>query len=153
MEMPSEVREILHSGYAVAAELPAPRPEMRAFVMVIPRVPSPHKCPEAWDKRTCKPMLRDVSFIHGYEVRYLLHHEKFTDTEWGWDYDYVLDDETTRAHRTFVEQIDDIEAALSAWSVAMADLQDPGPFDSSLVNSPIEYYLDRPTDRPHLWRE
>ena len=83
MYMPIEVMSILHSGYEVATELPAPHPEMRAFVMVIPRVPSPHYHPEAWDKRTGKPVLRDVSFISGYELRYLLHHAKYTDTDWG----------------------------------------------------------------------
>ena len=143
----------LHSGHEVVAEVPAPHPEMRSFVIVIPRVPNIREHPEAWIRGFGQPTLRDAASISGYEVRYFLLHEKYTDTEWGWDYDYVLDDETTRVKRVFVQTDQEIEGALSPWSVIMAELHDPGQFDSSLVNSPIDSYLDRPAERPHLWRD
>lgn len=151
MALPVEVIDRLHLGREVATEVPAPLPDKRAFVMVIPQVPPLHRDRGAWNEEAWvigtgeEAKLRDPGFISGYEVRYLLHHAKYTDTEWGWDYDHVLDDESTRIKRVFVQHEDNIEAALATWSVDAAALTKPGDFDSSLVNSPLNYYLDRRT--------
>jgi hypothetical protein len=48
--------------------------------------------------------LKDPSFISSFEIRYLEHHARYTDEEWGWDYDYVLDDQTTRVRRVYVKK-------------------------------------------------
>jgi len=42
-------------------------------------------------------------------------------------------------------------AAIAPWLEDLSQLQEPEKFDSSLVNSPIEYYLNQPEERPHLW--
>jgi len=70
------------------------------YDMVITQVPNPHETPEAWIHWGHRPgpndggviRLKDPSFISGFEIRYLEHHARYTDEEWGWDYDYVLDD-------------------------------------------------------------
>lgn len=160
MAIPNTVLNILRSGKPVAAEVTPLRPEFRAFIMVIPQAPSPHENPEAWIHWGHHPYptdnggairLKDSSLISGFEVRYLEHHAKYTDNDWGWDYDYVLDDVTTRAKRIFVTQEDDIEAAIVFWLEDLSKFQEPNNFDSSLVNSPIETYLNCPDERRHLW--
>ena len=146
----------MQSGKSVAAELKAMRPEFRAFIMIIPKVPSPHENLDAWIPYLPYPSesikLKDNSFINGFEIRFLEHDIKYTDEDWGWDYDYVLDDNTTRIKRVFVSQENEIESALAAWLKDLSQLQEPANFNSSLVNSPIESYLDRPDERPHLWK-
>ncbi len=127
--------------------------------MVIPEVPTIHQYPEAWlnadmvgiPSHAPLPKLRGPASIGGYEIRYIVHNAKYTDTDWGWDYDMVLDDKTTRIRRIFVSDENGIEAALSPWLNAMSLFRSQGEFDSSLVNSPIEGYLSRPEERPHLW--
>ena len=158
MSIPLETLNQLSYGKAIAAELPASDPNRRAYIMVIPQAPSIHEHPEAWlhsdrigSAFAPTPVLRDPALITGYEIRYLEHDAKYTDTEWGNDYDCVLDDETTRARRVFVQNEDEIEAALSPWPSEMEQLRAPQHFDSSLVNSPITGYLNRAEERPHLW--
>lgn len=160
MPLPLDIIEILHSGKAVACELSAENPLHRAFVMVIPQVPGVHKQPELWLNAgrigglpyALGPTLRDSASISGYEIRYLAHDAKYTDTEWGWDYYCVLDDKTTRVQRVFVSAEGDIEAALSSWLNNLLFFRPVNEFDSSLVNSPIDGYLNRPDERPHLWK-
>lgn len=150
MSIPTKATNILRQGRIVGAELAAPRPEFRAFVLIIPQIPD----------QTENPLLRneggviglkDPSLINGYEVRHLEHHAKYTDEEWGMDYDYVLNDTTTRIKRIYVKREDEIEIALTQWLKDLSELKEPDDFDSSLVNSPIDYYLNRPEERPHLW--
>ena len=159
MAIPDKVLSILRSGKPVAAELIATRQDFRAFVMVIPQVPNPHENPDAWIHWGHRPnpneggiiRLKDSSSISGFEVRYLEHHAKYTDEDWGWDYDYVLDDSTTRVKRVFVTNEAEIEAAVAYWLKDLLQLREPDNLDSSLVNSPIEGYLNRPNERKHLW--
>lgn len=157
MLIPQEMLARLYMGRLVAAELPVPQPGFRAFVVVLPQVPDLRTQPEAWaegdwDNRLYRePTLRSPSFIRGYEVRYLLHHAKYTNSEWGWDYDHVLADKTTRVQRMFVEREDEVEAAVTKWLPDVVGLQAPGNFDSSLVNSPLNYYLDNSEGLSHLW--
>lgn len=159
MAIPDQIRKLLHSGRTVAAEIKARQPNHRAFILVIPQVPDPRQTPEAWIHWGHTPTpneggvirLKDPSFISGFEIRYLEHHAKYTDEEWGWDYDYVLDDETTRVSRVFVANEGEIRAAISPWLEDLTQLQEPDKFDSSLIHSPLDYYLDRPNERPHLW--
>jgi hypothetical protein len=159
MSISSKALNALRQGRIVGAELAAPRPDFRAFVLVIPQVPDPYKNPDAWIHWGHRPFrneggvinLKDPSLITGYEIRYLEHHAKYTDEEWGMDYDYVLDDTTTRIKRIYIKRVDEIENSLEPWLKDLSRLEDPHNFDSSLVNSFIDYYLDRPDERPHLW--
>jgi hypothetical protein len=129
------------------------------YVMVIPQVPTAHEKPELYLYAGPRyfgsgyvPVLRDHSSISGYEIRYVEHDAKYTNTDWGYDYDMVLDDESTRVQRRFVSSEGEIEAALLPWITDHTRLTSPEAFDSSLVNSPIDTYLDRREERPHLWR-
>lgn len=159
MALSEKILNILRSGHPVAAELKPTRDEFRAFVMVVPQVPNPHENPDAWIHWGHRPQpnaggvirIKDASFINGFEIRFLEHHAKYTDEDWGWDYDYILDDTTTRIKRVFVLKEDDIESAIEPWLKDLSQLQEPGNFDSSLINSPIDYYLNRSDERPHLW--
>lgn len=155
MAIPEKILNILRSGKPVAAELSANRADFKAFVMVIPQVPSPQENPHAWIPYRPHPSeqirLKDSSFIKGFEIRFLEHHAKYTDENWGLDYDYVLNDTTTKVKRVFVSQENEIESAITVWLEDLSQLQEPSNFDSSLVNSPIDSYLNRPDERPHLW--
>ena len=156
MNISQEIRNILNCGRSVAAEIATTQSDMCAFVVIIPSVPDRHNHPEAWREWADKSfgpayVLKDSSYITGYEIRYLRHDAKYTDTEWGWDYDLVLNDQTTRIKRVFVEKEDEIEKAIKSWLEDLSWLRPAEEFDSSLVDSPLDYYLDRPDERPHLW--
>lgn len=151
MNISGEAINILRQGRIIGAELNPPRLDFRAFVLVIPQVS------EQGGNLLMKNEggiigLDDSSLISGYEIRYLEHHAKYTDVEWGMDYDYVLDDITTRVKRIFVTQEDEIAAALAQWFKDLPVFTTPDDFDSSLANSLIDSYLNRPNERPHLWR-
>jgi hypothetical protein len=75
----------LHQGYAIAAEIPTEEPQMRAFVVVLPKYPSREENPDAWIQvAKFLPRIRDASFIRGYQVRLVVHHEKYAAPEYGW---------------------------------------------------------------------
>jgi len=119
-------------------------------------MPDRYNHPEAWREWADKSLgpayvLKDSSYITGYEIRYLRHDAKYTDTEWGWDYDLALNDQTTRIKRVFVEKEDEIEQAIRPWLKDLSWLSPAEEFDNSIVDSPLDYYLDRPYERPHIW--
>ena len=154
MSLSLEMLARLRSGQDAAAEIASHHTAMRSYVLVIPQAPKRRENPAIWRQaKDSQYYLVDAASITGYEIRYLLHHEKYTDTNWGLDYDYVLDDETTRVRRVFLRNENEIEAAIERFGADVAALCDPDNFDSSLLNSPIDYYLDRPMERPHLWQE
>ncbi len=153
MTLPLKTIARLESGRAVAAEVTAPQPDTRAYVVILPQTPDSHEHPDRWlQSGTGEPWLRDPGDITGYEIRYLQHHAKYTDTDWGRDYDQVLGDTTTRVKRIFVSTTEDIELALVPWIAEGISFQHPHTFDSSLVSSPLEAYLDRRDAYPHLWQ-
>jgi hypothetical protein len=59
------------------------------------------------------------------------------------DYDYVFDDSTTRVKRICVKREEEIGVALEQWLKDLSELKEPDDFDSSLVHSPIDGYLNR----------
>ena len=137
----------------MAAEVKAPQPDSRAYIVIIPQTPNRHEHPDRWlQSGTGEPWLRDTNDISGYEIRYLQHRAKYTDAEWGWDYDQVLADVTTHIRRIFVQAIDDIVPAIAPWINENTAFQHPHTFDSSLVSAPIEGYLERLEEYPHLWK-
>jgi hypothetical protein len=64
----------------------------------------------------------------------------------------VLGDSTTRIKRTFVPTVEAITPAMTEWITEHTVFQHPHVFDSSLVSSPIEGYLEQVDVYPHLWR-
>jgi hypothetical protein len=124
--------------------------------MVVPRVRHFFEGPglQGWhdtDSRILAHGTYNASVGCGYEIRYLKHKAKYTDTDWGWDYDLVLADEATRVKRLFVEAEAEIAPALTVWLTDLSTLQPAENIDSSLVNSPLDVYLACPEDFPHLW--
>lgn len=124
-----EVFRKLSLGDSLAFELENHSPQMKTYVVIIPR-----------------------KLESNYEIRYLEHNEKYTDTDWGMDYDYVLDDKTTRVKRLFIENEAEILNFLTNWGKSFSDLKPIDDFDSSLIHSPIDSYLENPNERSHLWK-
>jgi hypothetical protein len=153
MILPPNIIARLQYGRSVATEVAASQPDMRAYVMVIPQAPLRRDHSDLWIQQgTGEPWLRDPDLITGYEIRYFCHHAKYTELDWGWDYDQVLADTTTRIKRVFVSTLEEIAPALDAWHTDVTALHHPHTLDSSLVSSPIDAYLERPDERPHLWQ-
>lgn len=149
--VPQSVRARLMSGCAVAAEVPAPILEHRAFVLVIPLVPLQTDQLELWSHAgTGAAWLRDAAAIAGYEIRYIQHHAQYTDEVWGMDYDRVLADPTTRVRRIVVDNQDMLARALAPWLTDLSHLGHPDVCDSSLVTSPLDGYLNQGVMYPHL---
>jgi hypothetical protein len=149
----------LRRGHPVAARLPEPAPGMVAYIMVIPRVrhffeSHAGRSVRDWvvvDSRILAFGTYALSDNQGYEIRYLRHRDRYTETDWGFDYDLVLDDETTRVKREMVERREEIPAALRKWLTDGSGFLPATRFDSALVNSFLDSYLNRPKrDRPHL---
>jgi hypothetical protein len=96
--------------------------------------------------------------ITSYEVRYIRHKDIYTDTEWGSDYDQVLADETTRTKRHIVLRTEnnlELVNCLSLYSFDVTDFKHLLPyenFDSALVDSPIENYIENEKTFPHLFK-
>jgi hypothetical protein len=157
MAIPPKILNLLYRGWEVAAELLSKDPDFRTYVLIIPQAPQPYYHPAMWkqSKDVCpgKLMLNTPDSVQGYEVRYLHHHSKYTDTDFGWDYDIVLEDVTSRVCRKFVQTEEELETQLNQWLSDLSRLELSEEFDSSLVGSPITAMLDKPTDYPHLWQD
>lgn len=154
-DLPTPIRARLATGHPVGAEIPAAREGSRAFILVLPRAPDPHKYPEAWFGLSgvlpgLTMQLKDPRSISGYEIRYIEHDAKYTEEHCGWDSDYVLADPTTRVRRTFVLDEADLGPGLAPWLRTFDQLGPTWHFESALVNSPIDWYLDQPERFPHL---
>jgi hypothetical protein len=154
LAIPPYVQDRLARGHQIGAEVLAGQDGRRAFVVVLPDVPDPHKHPEAWLGLDGVPprltmQLRDPRSVRGYEVRHLEHDAKFTDQEWGSDYDLVLADPSTRVRRTFVQSEAELAEALAPWSSFLRDFVDAMLLDCPLVG-PIDWYLEQPERYPHL---
>lgn len=152
----------LHRGLPVAAQIPQALPDTVAYLLVIPRVERLFEEPDCGrrsarrvvDARTLPRGTYNRLDNRGYEIRLIRHDARYTDEEWGWDYDLALDDETTRVRRLFVEEERVLPAALAPWREAADALGSAEPLDSTLVNSVLDWYLDQPRKiRRHLWRE
>jgi hypothetical protein len=104
MALPAKILARLNYGKEIAMEVAA-KPGMRAFVSIIPQVPDVKEHPDAYfyeGENRPRHRLLDPSLIVGYEIRWLTHKAKYTNVDWGGDYDIVLADKTTRIKRQFV---------------------------------------------------
>jgi hypothetical protein len=157
MSIPPKILNYLYRGWEVAAELFSKDPNFRTYILIIPQAPEPHYYPDIWrqskDIRPGKLMLNTPNSVQGYEIRYLHHHFKYTDTDFGWDYDIVLEDLTSRVRREFIQTEDELENKLNQWLSDLSQLELSEEFDSSLVGSPITTMLNLSNDYPHLWQD
>lgn len=112
-----EPNEKLASGLELAAQVPLPNSSMRRYAHVIPR-------------------------SNGYEVRLITHVEKYTEESFGFDYDYAMQDPTTRVRRIFVDTVSAAISRLASWDCPEDRLVSPNVLDSCLINSPIDAYLE-----------
>ena len=157
MSLPPTILDILHSGWGVAAKLPAAA-DMRAYIVVLPQTRGRHEQPEAWYNidwalRNPRFVLRNPASITGYEIRYLPHKAEYNE-EWGWDTDAVLADKTTRIRRVFVQAESEIETALLPWLTDLSLLRHRLEFsNSSLLNFLGDWEIEQVKENPHLWNE
>ena len=86
-----------------------------------------------------------------FDVRVITHNPRYTEEQFGWDYDYAILDSTTRISRFHPLDWPAVCERLNLLDVDIDDLQPPASIDSCLVNSPIDSYL-LPDRHPHLWR-
>ena len=142
LAIPPDILDKLHRRVTLAAEVPTSEPEMRAFVVVIPKVTAP------------EPTTHNLSPVLGYEVCYVRHHARWEANYYY--YDEAKADKLTRAKRVFVLRQPNegaLIAALREWGVAPSRLQRLHEFNSALVSYTSNYLFYKPDDFPHLWEE
>lgn len=122
-EPPQEQK--LAKGIALAASIQVADPMMRRYAHVIPL---------GGDR---------------FELRLITHHERFSETNYGWDYDYALKDLRTRVTRIEIVGIPAVFSQLAKWGTSESTLKATREFDSCLINSPLDYYI-LPGRVPHL---
>jgi len=76
-----------------------------------------------------------------YELRMITHAARFTETAYGFDYDYAMQDAQTRVERRFVTGIPALDLLLQEYAIDEAMLCSIDAFDSCLLHGPIEAYL------------
>lgn len=96
--------------------------------------------------------------VIGYQVRFIMHKETYTDEHWGLDYDHVLADESTRVQSAYVIRSADnkeLETLLSLFNINPRDFcrLTNNCYNSALLDSPIDAYLVGPSTFPHLQLE
>lgn len=146
MELPELLLEYLHrKKVRVGFEIIGAEPGMKAYVLIFPI-----------EKKEEQIYRNNLLPIASYEVRYIKHKEEYTDTKWGLDYDYVLEDKDTRIKRFFIERNNEnsnLLKVLSEFDIDFEDFKRLNFFDSALTDSPIKYYLKDKSIFPHLWKE
>lgn len=155
MALSPKILARLNYGKEIAVEVAA-KPEMRAFVSIIPQVPDVKEQPDAYfyeGENRPRRRLLDPSLIIGYEIRWLTHKAKYTDVDWGGDYDIVLADKTTRIKRQFVGPEISIQEAVAPWLTDLSFFTHPLDLDSSLLDNWVPGYSDDPEKFSHLWLE
>ena len=146
MELPELLLEYLHrKKVGVGFEIIGAELGMKAYVLIFPI-----------EKKEEQIYRNNLLPIASYEVRYIKHKEEYTDTKWGLDYDYVLEDKDTRIKRFFIERNNEnsnLLKVLSEFDIHFEDFKRLNFFDSALTDSPIEYYLKDKSIFPQLWKE
>lgn len=136
-----DILDKLHRRVTLAAEVPTSEPEMRAFVIVIPKVTVP------------EPTTHNLSPVVGYEIRYIRHHAEYTADKYGHEADQIFVEETTRLKRIFVERQPNEGALIAALRKYLADLsllQRSREFNSAVVEFLTEEDLEVYAKLPHL---
>jgi hypothetical protein len=107
----------LANGIELAASIPFANAAMRRYAHVIPQT-------------------------DGYELRLITHLERYTEESFGYDYDYAMQDQTTRLQRLFVDNVSSAISHLASWGCTEKMLVPPTSLDSCLVNSPLDAYFE-----------
>lgn len=148
MKLPEELLECLNiKKVKMCVEVISFEDKMKAYLVIFPI--------EEKKEQTYKTNLLPII---SYEVRYIRHKSIYTDSEWGYDYDHVLADETTRIKRHFVLRTEnnlELVKCLSLYTFDVKGFKSVFPddnFDSALVNNPIETYLINQKIFPHLFK-
>lgn len=114
MELPELLLEYLHrKKVRVGFEIIGAEPGMKAYVLIFPI-----------EKKEEQIYRNNLLPIASYEVRYIKHKEEYTDTKWGLDYDYVLEDKDTRIKRFFIERNNENSNLLKVLSEFDIDFED-----------------------------
>ena len=91
-----------------------------------------------------------------YEIRLIKHKDIYTHEKWGYDWDYVLDDKTTRIKRIFVNRADgnnELEKVLTSLDIDINDFNRLRIYDSPVLDNVIDCYFEHPCQSPHLWED
>ncbi|MCP1224812.1 hypothetical protein [Sebaldella sp. S0638] len=146
MELPESLLEYLHrKKVKVGFQVNNTEDGMKAYVLIFPV----EKEEEQKYKNNLLPVV-------SYEIRYIKHKEIYTDSEWGLDYDHVLEDKSTRIKRVFVdrnEENSELFSVLSEFDIDFLDFKRLRFFDSALVDSTIECYIEDENMFSHLWED
>ena len=146
MELPESLLEYLHrKKVKVGFEVNNTEDRMKAYILVFPV-----------EKEEEQKYRNNLLPVISYEIRYIKHKEIYTDSEWGLDYDYVLGDKSTRIKRVFVDRNEgnsELFRVLSKFDIDFFDFKRPGFFDSALIDSPIECYIEDENMFSHLWED
>lgn len=145
MALPDNLIESLNiKKIQMATEINISEQGTKAYVVIFPI--------ERVEKQKCKT---NLSPIVSYEVRLVKHKDIFIEEKYGYDYDYALEDKTTRIKRMFVDKTDgnhELEKILVSLNIDINDFHQVSYYDSVLLNSPIESYIDNPDNLSHLWQ-
>ncbi len=148
LAIPPDILDKLHRRALLAAEVPTSEPEIRAFVVVIPKVTVP------------EPTTHNLSPVLGYEIRYIRHHEKHTSPDYDYDADRLLACETTRIKRLCVRRKQNEEPLITELLKRMTDLSVfqrhydlNSPLVGFLSDADLDYYIAHPDEDTHLWEE
>ena len=146
MELPESLLEYLHrKKVKVGFEIMNTESGMKSYVVIFPI-----------EKKEEQIYRNNLLPIVSYEVRYIKHKEVYTDTKWGFDYDYVLEDKSTRIKRFYIERNNEnsnLLKVLSEFDIDFEDFKRLNFFDSALIDSPIDSYIKDKSIFPHLWKE
>lgn len=148
MNLPEGLLECLHvKRIKMCVEVNSFQEKMKAYIVIIPI-----------EEKKNEQYKTNLHPIISYEVRYIRHKDIYTESEWGYDYDHVLTDETTRIKRHFVLRTEnnlELAKCLSLYSIDVTGfkiLRSYETIDSALVDSPIENYLKDEMTLPHLFK-
>lgn len=144
--LPPYLAELLHRNRVeVITELPCGDVDMAAFLII---APIRERRPTDWETR--------LAPTASYELRYLRHQRKFTEADWGNDYDLVLKDAQTRLKRERIPRSPDdglLAQALVRYGATPGSFirVAHSSFDSALVCNFHDWFFDFPG--PHLMLE
>jgi hypothetical protein len=134
--------ESLHEKrLAVATEILGVPEGMKAYAIIYP-------IRESQDSNSWSNLQPTIS----YEIRLIMHKDIYTYEEWVLDWDYVIDDKSTRIKRIFVPRTADnseLEIVLQSLNIALDNCQHENYFGGVLMDILTDLALE-PIDS-HLW--
>jgi len=146
MALPEYLLDYLHiKRIAVATIINVSENEMQTYVVIFP-------IREIKEQK----YYNNLAEIISYEIRLIKHKKIYTDENWGYDWDCVLNDKSTRIKRIFVNRTDDnyeLESILTSLDIDINDFNRLRNYDSPVLDNVIDCYLEHPSGSPHLWKD